>query len=304
MTEKFLRRSLLYVPGSSLKMLEKAKGIDADAIILDLEDAVSISEKDNARANVANYISELKSPNKEIIVRINSMDSIWGFKDILQISKEKPDSVIVPKANRKSLITAGMMLLAAEKEFDLKPLSIGIIPLFETAEAIADAYKILAVSSRINGVQLGAEDLTKELEIVRTAEGHEIYFARNQIAMAARARGIDIIDTPYIEIKDLEGLRRDTENAKSIGFTGKVCIHPSHIETINSVFSPTETEIIQAKNIVKAFEDAVSEGKGACMYNNKMIDAPIAERAKKIIEKAGKFSKHTEIKEETNGDFK
>ena len=286
MSDKFLRRSLLYVPGSSQKMISKAQTITADAVIFDLEDAVSISEKDQARDNVSRALSEMKNSGKEIIVRINAMDTLWGYKDIMAIARLYPYAIILPKANENSLITADMMLGAIEKELGAELYTIKLIPLFETTYSIANAYQVLGATPRIDGVQLGAEDLTKEQEITRTTSGTEILYARQQLAMAARARCIDIIDTPYTGIKDLDGLKRDTELVKSIGFTGKTCIHPTHIEVINEVFSPTAEEIENANGILAAFEEAINDGKGACMYKNKMVDAPVAERAERIIKKA------------------
>lgn len=291
MSDRFLRRSLLYVPGSSEKMVKKAETIQADAIIFDLEDAVSIHEKDAARIIVKNAVKGLKSPAKEIIVRINSVESNWGFEDIEAIAPELPDTVILPKADEKSLITTDMLLSALEKKMGVPLNTIKLIPLFETAYAIANAYQVLGATSRINGVQLGAEDLTKEQEIARSTEGKEIRYARMKLAMDARARKIDIIDTPFTGIHDLEGLRRDAEFSRDVGFTGKTCIHPSHIDTINEVFSPLASEVENARGILKAYEQSVAEGKGACMYNNKMVDVPVAERAKKIVEKADKIEK-------------
>ena len=286
MSERFIRRSLLYTPGSSMKMLTKAVDCTADAVIIDLEDAVSVAEKDSARENVCAMLTQLKKPGREVIVRVNAMDTVWGCRDILAIAPGSPDAIVVPKADEKALTVADYLLSAAEQSSGIEIGLIKMIPLFETTYAIANAYAVLGTSARIDGVQLGAEDLTKEQEIERTAAGDEITFARSQLAFAARARGIDILDTPYTGIHDLEGLRADTIRAKNIGFTGKTCIHPSHIDIINEVFSPTAEAVAYAQGVVAAMEQGVAEGKGAVMYQNKMIDAPVAERARKILKKA------------------
>jgi len=290
MSEKFVRRSLLYTPGSSMKMLTKAVGCTADAVIIDLEDAVSVAEKDAARENVCVMLPQLKRTGREVIVRVNAMDTVWGCRDILAVVPETPDTIIVPKADEKALTVADYLLTAAEQENGLEAGRIKMIPLFETTYAIANAYAVLGASARIDGVQLGAEDLTKEQEIERTPAGDEIFFARSQLAFAARARGIDILDTPYTGIRDLEGLRTDAVHAREIGFTGKTCIHPSHIDAINEVFSPTAEAVEYARGVVAAMEQGVAEGRGAVMYQNKMIDAPIAERARKILQKAERIS--------------
>lgn len=286
MSMKFLRRSLLYIPGSSLKMIGKASGVTSDAVIFDLEDAVSIGEKDAARGNVVSALPTLIGSGKEIIVRVNAMDTLWGYQDLLAVIPKRPDAVILPKADERGIITADAVISAIEQAQGMEIGTVKVIPLFETAYAIANAYQVLGAAARIDGVQLGAEDLTKEQEIVRTSAGSEILYARQQLAMAARARKIDIIDTPFTGVRDLEGLHADAALAKSIGFTGKTCIHPSHIETINSVFSPGEQEVETARGIVEALAEAVAAGKGACMYQGKMVDAPVAERAHRILAKA------------------
>lgn len=270
-------------------MLSKAVDMASDGVILELEDAVSIAEKDTARELVVSYLGKLKGIKKEVIVRVNAMDTIWGVKDILTVSKCGPDAIIVPKADEKSIIIADGLLSAAEKEAGLAPGSISIIPLFETAYSIANPLAILSVSNRVDGVQLGGEDLTKEQEITRTLEGEEIRYARHQLAMAARARNVDIIDTPFTGIKDLDGLRKDAKTAKQIGFTGKACIHPSHIAVINEVFSPTAEEVEYSRGVLEAYEAGVRQGKGAVMFQNKMIDAPIADRAERILKKADRI---------------
>lgn len=286
LSKEFIRRSFLYTPGSSSKMIAKAWETKADSIIFDLEDAVILSEKGKARENVINSIKENKQMDKEVIVRVNAMNSIYGIWDILGVAEKQPDALIIPKADENSMIVADALLEAIEEELGLKKGGIKLIPLLETTYGMINVYRILNSSSRINGVQLGAEDLTKEQGIERTREGEEIRYARGILAYAACSCGIDIIDTPFTGIKDIEGLESDTKMAKSIGFTGKTCIHPSHVETINMIFSPREEAVLHAKRLLETFDEAIKEGKGACMYEGKMIDNPIAERARKIIEKA------------------
>lgn len=296
MSERFLRRSLLYTPGSSMKMLTKAESSTADAVIMDLEDAVSVTEKDSARANVTEMIPRLRREQREVIVRVNAMDSAWGLRDLLAVIPQRPDAVIVPKADERALITADSVITAIESESGLAHGAVKLIPLFETTESIVHAYDILGASPRIDGVQLGAEDLTKEQEIERTAQGAEIEYARQTLAFAARARGIDIIDTPYTGVRDLDGLRRDAEHAKAVGFTGKTCIHPDHIATVNEVFSPSAEAVEHSRGVVAALEQGAAEGRGAVMYNGKMVDAPVAERARRILERHSRIEKTKQSK--------
>lgn len=289
MNKNLLRRSLLYIPGSSSKMLGKARDMKCDGVILDLEDSVSIGEKGTARHAVAQLLPTLSGQGKEVLVRVNAMDSVWGFKDLFAVVPALPNAIVLPKADETSLVTMDMLLTAIERDSKIEYGAIKIIALLETAYSVANSYQVLGASKRINGVQLGAEDLTKEQEISRTSEGSEIQFARQQLAMAARAHGIDIIDTPFTGIVDLEGLRKDSATAKSVGFTGKTCIHPRHIEIINEVFSPTQEEVESARALLAAYNRALNEGRGACMHENKMIDAPVAQRAERVMEKAARI---------------
>lgn len=286
MNRRFKRRSLLYTPGSSGKMLGKSVDLNADSILIDLEDAVSISEKDAAREAIAEFIPRIQATGKEAIVRVNAMNAFFGVKDLIAVAEMKPDAIILPKADVLSVKMADQILTVLEEHHKIPKGSIHIIPLLETAAGIMNAADIAGASPRINGVQLGAEDLTKELGIKRTAAGDEIAFARQMVVYAACMYNIDCFDTPFTDIKDLEGMERDVRNAAAMGFTGKTCIHPSHIDTINRVFSVSEEEVNYARRLVEAFETAVSQGKGACMFEGKMIDAPIAERAKKLLRKA------------------
>ena len=160
-----------------------------------------------------------------------------------------------------------------------------MIPLIETPASIVDAYEILGLSGFIDGVQLGAEDLTREMEVKRTGDGNEILYAREMLVFAAKARKVDVLDTPYTSVKDIDGLRRDARLAKSLGFTGKVCIHPSHIDVINEVFSPGKEDAEEAEELLKLFDLAKKDGKGAFSYKGKMVDSPVAERARGLLER-------------------
>lgn len=286
MSKKFIRRSLLYVPGSSTKMIAKAVNVTADSIILDLEDSVSITEKESARFNVINAVKSIQDTGKEAIIRVNAINSLYGIWDILEVSKVLPNAIIIPKADEKSIIVADMLLESSEENLGVTKNSIKLIPLIETTYGIVNVYSILQSAKRVNGVQLGAEDLTKEMGIDRTGDGEEIRHARNSLIYAGRACGVDILDTPFTGIKDMEGLALEVNLAKDMGYTGKVCIHPDHIQTINDIFSPKAEEVEFAKRLLVVYEAALSEGKGACMFEGKMIDKPIAERAQKVLEKA------------------
>lgn len=238
MAKKSVRRSLLYLPGSSMKMLQKVVTLHPDAVILDLEDAVSIAEKDLARRQVVEMLPQIRADGKEVLVRINGMDTPWGMEDLRAIVPCRPDGIVLPKASHAYILTADCLLTVLEKQHGLEPNSISMIPLFETTDAIVHGAELLGLCRRIDGVQFGAEDLTKEMEIPRTLGGEEIRYAREQLIFAARANGVDSLDTPFTDVKNLEALERDVAQAKAMGFTGKTCIHPSHIEAIHRAFRP------------------------------------------------------------------
>lgn len=282
----FLRRSLLYVPGSSPRMITKSFQVDADAIIYDLEDSVSPPEKQEARRRVAEAIEPAKKTGKEIIVRINLVGSQYGLHDIMEIVPHAPDALIIPKADVAGMVTADTMVGAIEAHLGWETGVIKFIPLMETADSIANAVAIVNTAARINGLQFGAEDLTKELGIVRTTIGDELQHARSVLTFAGRARGIAVIDSPFVGIADIPGLDAEVRRVKALGMTGKTCIHPAQVAVVNDVFSPTPEEVDQARRIVEAFDQSLREGKGACSLDGKMIDNPIAERARQIIGKA------------------
>jgi citrate lyase subunit beta / citryl-CoA lyase len=274
-------------------MIKKALELDADSFILDLEDAVSLTEKALARQNVKLYISHFKARGKEVIVRLNDIKTEDGVLDLEAIVEEMPNAVIVPKADEEAVLITDILIKSTEKRYGIKGFEIGIIPLLETSYSMVHTFSILTKSDRITGVQFGAEDLTKELGIERTREGKEIDYARNVIAQAGNARKIDILDTPFTHVGDDEGLIQDTNKAKSIGFTGKTCIHPNQIEIVNEVFTPKLEDVSKARQLIRVFDEAVEAGKGVCMFEGKMIDNPIADRARKLVMKADLISELT-----------
>jgi citrate lyase subunit beta / citryl-CoA lyase len=285
-----LRRSLLYVPGNSMRMITKSFDTDADSLIFDLEDSVSLSEKLNARAGVVECLEKTTQRTKEIIVRINALDTALGLQDLLAIVPKKPDAIIIPKANEAALVTADTIIGAIERDMQFARDSIGLIPLMETADSIVNVTQIVGAARRITAAQFGAEDLTKELGIDRSAHGDELQYARSALIFAGCARGIDILDTPFPNYSDVAALAVETERVRALGMTGKTCIHPCQIASVNSAFTPAVEQVTQARRIVSAFENALAEGKGAFSLDGKMVDAPIAERAQKVIDKADRIA--------------
>jgi len=279
-----VRRTLLYVPASDQHKCEKALGLECDGIIFDLEDAVSSDKKLYARRFICAFLKDIDAADKEILVRINQITGQWGFEDLQTLIPCCPDTIIIPKACKRDIIAADVFVSYLEAKHSCKTRT-GFIPLIETVSALEELSNIVEASERINGVQFGAEDFTKELEIKRTSQGNEIAFARSKLTMTARAYGLDAIDTPYINYKDEAGFAKELDYIKSIGMTAKTAIHPAQLKKINEAFIPTEQEVVQAREIIDAFEKSVREGKGACSLNGSMIDAPIVERALKVVKR-------------------
>ncbi|SEF85281.1 citrate lyase subunit beta / citryl-CoA lyase [Caloramator fervidus] len=281
-----MRRSMLFIPGNNPSMIQNSPFLGADSIILDLEDAVSLDEKDSARCLVRNALLSLDFNGCEKVVRINSISSGFGYDDIDAIARIKPDAFLIPKATEDDIEEIDSLISTIEREEGFKLGCIKLIPLIETAFGVEDVFNIIKSSKRIVAVLLGAEDLTADMGIKRTKEGEEIFYARSRIASVCAALKVDAIDTPFTDVNDFEGLRKDAEKAKLIGMSGKAAINPRQIDVINEVFSPSFDDINWAKRVIEAYEKAKMEGKGVFALDGKMVDAPILLRAKNIIEKA------------------
>lgn len=281
-----MRRTMLFMPGNNAGMLLNADALGADSVILDLEDAVSPTEKDAARILVRNALKYLDYRDCEVIIRINSIDTDFWKKDLDEIIPFRPDFIMPPKINSKEDIEiVASYMEEVEKRHDIKEAT-PIIALIETALGVENAYEIARSSDRVIGIFLGAEDLTADLRCARTKEGAEILYARGRMVMAARAANIAVYDTPFTDVDDDEGLIKDSEFAKSLGFSGKAAISPRHVMAINEVFSPSLEEIEYAKEVMDTIREAEEQGKGAVSLRGKMIDAPIVERARQTLEMA------------------
>ena len=282
-----MRRSMLFMPGNTPNMLINAAYLGADSLIFDLEDAVSPAEKDAARILIRNTLRYMDFDNQEIIVRINAIDTPFWQADMDAILPEKPDMVLLPKANRpEDIVLADEYMTKVEKACGIEAGSIRLMPLIETALGLENSFLIASASKRVNAMLLGAEDLTADLQCTRTKEGKEIEYARGRIVVAARAAAIDVYDTPFTDVNDDEGIVTDTAFAKSLGFTGKASISPRHIDVINRIFSPTQAEVDYAYEVIDAITLAKEQGKGAVALRGKMIDAPIVARAERTISAA------------------
>jgi citrate lyase subunit beta/citryl-CoA lyase len=278
-----MRRSLLFIPANNPAMMQNSLLFQADGIIYDLEDAVSIKDKDSARTLLTHFL-ETTRVNCEIIVRINGLDTPEAKKDLESIVSDAIDTIMLPKADPEALSSLDTFLTSLEEKCHLKK-KIKIIPIIELAMSLLDV-RAIARAKRVDGILLGAEDFTKDMEVERTKDGLEILMARSLVATCAKAYKIDAIDTPFTDTSDEEGLIKDCILALKLAMNAKACIHPNQIPIVNAKFSPSPEAIVWAKKVVEASQKHET---GAFSLEGKMIDKPIIERCQKILAKARKF---------------
>ena len=274
-------RTLLFIPGNNPGMLQSSDILGADGVIIDLEDAVALPEKDAARILVSEYLSTFESKTDKFI-RINPLDSPYFYDDLDAIKNLNIKGIVLPKAGIESMTKL-------QEYMNDNDLNLDIIPLVETAIGLETALDIVQISDRIIGLFLGAEDLTLDLGAKRTKESKEIEYARSRIIAASKAKGIQAFDTPFTDTDDIEGLRVDTKNAKDLGMTGKTVISPRHVDEINKMFSPSEADIDYSLRVVEGVRAANEKGLGAFSLDGKMIDAPIIKRALNLLKISGDY---------------
>jgi len=287
-----LRRSRLYLPGDEPKFFVNAGLHSPDGIILDLEDSVAPTEKDAAQLLVRNALRSVDFYGAERMVRINQLPK--GLDDLKYIIPHNVNVILVPKCE------SAEQIYQLEKEVDkLKKQhkienEVYFMPIIESALGVIKAYEIAIASKNNCALAIGLEDYTADIGTQRTNEGHESIFARQMLVNAARAAGIQPIDTVFSDVTDMEALRQSVVEAKSLGFEGKGCIHPRQIKVVHEAFAPTEDEIEKAKKIVLAFEEAEKKGLGVVSLGSKMIDPPVVKRALRTLQLA-KLSSNAEL---------
>lgn len=285
-----LRRSLLFVPASSERFFAKAKDASADTIIFDLEDAVAPDRKSEARETLKEVLRDPGFARFERTVRINALDTPYFLDDVLTMVEAGVDGLVVPKTNTAASIRfVDQLVSLAEQRAGRAPGSVVLLPLLEQPEAMGNAFAIARATPRIAGIAFGHGDFSLAMGI-KAASSREgiVWHARCQVAMAAKAAGITPIDNVFLEIPDIEGLIAETRQGKELGYEGKACIHPSQVEAVNAVYTPTAEEVAYAREVIAAFEQAVAAGKGAVAFRGRMLDGPIVESERKVLERARK----------------
>jgi citrate lyase subunit beta/citryl-CoA lyase len=271
------RRSVLYMPGSNARALEKAATLPADALILDLEDAVAPEAKELARRQVCEAVRDRRFGKREVIIRVNGLDTPWGSQDMAEACKAGPHAILVPK------IDDAAQVRAAEAGMASAPADCALWLMIETPRAIFNALQIAGAGGRLASLVMGTNDLVKEMRARHTAGREALIAALNLTVMAARAHGLAVIDGVYNDIADNAGFAAACSQGRAMGFDGKTLIHPSQVGPCNEAFSPDAGEIEQARAILAAFALPENQGKGAISLNGRMVELLHAEIARQTV---------------------
>ena len=282
-----LRRSMLFVPGSNAAMISNTFIYKPDSIMFDLEDAVALKEKDSARILVAHALQHPLYQEIETVVRVNPLDSEFGLNDLNAVVRAGVDVVRMPKTETaQDVVDMDLAITEIEKACGREVGSTKMLAAIESPLGITQANQIATASKRLIGIALGAEDYVRNLKTERSPEGIELLFARCSILQAARAAGIQAFDTVYSNANNEEGFLKEAALIKQLGFDGKSLVNPRQIELLHNLFAPTQKDVDQAEKIIAAAEEAERNGLGVVSLNGKMIDAPIIDRARLVLERA------------------
>ena len=280
-----LRRTMMFVPGNNPSMMQDAYIYGADSLMLDLEDSVTLAEKDAARRLVYHALKEVNYGTTEMVVRINPLNTPYGVKDIEAVVKAGVDVIRMPKtetAEEGKEVEAEIERV--EREIGVPVGKTQIMAAIESALGVINAYSIATSSKRMMGIALGAEDYCANLKTNRSKDGAELLLARETIVVAARAAGIDALDTVFSDMNDMETFKNEVAFIKKLGFDGKSIINPRQIDIVHEIFAPSQKEIDKARLILNAIKEAERKGSGVISLNGKMVDKPVVIRAQRCID--------------------
>ena len=287
-----LRRAVHFVPGANEKMLQKSLALPADSLVLDLEDAVTPENKDSAREVVTDWLKHVDFGRQERMVRMNPLNAPWGVPDLEVTMRGRPDSYLVPKVRtRDDLLKINTILSRLEREYGYPPGEVKLVVIAtETPQGLLN-IRDFGTCPRVDALSWGAEDLSAAIGARRNRDEHgqflEVFrYARIMTVLAATAAGVQPIDTVFVDVRDTEGLRRECLEGAWMGFTGKITIHPSQIEVVNEVFTPSAEEIAESQELLAAFEENRKAGKMAFSFKGQMVDVPHFTRARTTLERA------------------
>lgn len=278
-----LRRTMMFVPGANAAMLRDAPLFGANSVMFDLEDSVSLKEKDTSRALVHFALKTFDYSSVETVVRVNGLDSC-GALDIEAVVLAGVNVIRLPKTETaQDIVDVEAVIERVERENGIEVGRTRMMAAIESAEGVLNARDISKASKRLIGIALGAEDYVTNMKTRRYPDGQELFFARSMILHAARAAGIAAIDTVYSDVNNTEGFQNEVRMIKQLGFDGKSVINPRQIPLVNEIYTPTKKEIDHAKQVIWAIREAESKGSGVISLNGKMVDKPIVERAERVI---------------------
>jgi citrate lyase subunit beta/citryl-CoA lyase len=283
-------RTFLFAPGNHPRRIEKALSLDADAVILDLEDACPIAEKKATRAVV---VAACQRPRKGLgYVRVNAPTTEFGYGDIVAVVQKGVDGIILPKLETVGEIRAVEWVIAnLERERELPAGGFDVIPIIETAKGMANIRAITAAGTRVKRIAFGAGDFTLDLDIEWSRAETELLPYRSECVLASRTAGIEApLDTVWVDLKDAEGFVASTRHIKGLGFQGKMCIHPDQIPVANAILSPSPADVEWSRKVVHAFDEAEKAGSASIQLEGKFIDYPIVYRARRVLETAQRIA--------------
>lgn len=293
-------RSLLSVPATSRRMVEKGAASEADALFLDLEDAVAPGEKEAARGRVVAAFREVDFCGKARVFRMNALDTPYFYGDVIEVVEgagEKVDAIVVPKVRRAGdLYALDVLLSAVEAGRGLEVGSVTLEAQIESAEGLENVSEIARASGRLTGLHFGPGDFAASVGAPQASigvkdrwdeayPGHRFGYAMQRIVVAGRAAGLGVYDGPTANYKDPDALRASCRVSRALGFDGKWCIHPDQIDIVNEVFSPTEKEVERAKKVVAAYKEANASGSGAIVVDGEMVDAASIRMAERVLDR-------------------
>lgn len=282
-----LRRTMLFVPGNNPGMIRDAPIYGADSIMIDLEDSVSLQEKDSARLLVCRSLKTLDFGGAEVLVRVNGLNTPYGKDDFAAIVRARPDAIRLPKTETaQDVAEADELISEIEEKAGMERGTVKLFAAVESTKGVLNAGQIATASPRLIGIALGAEDFVTDLKTTRSPEGIELLAARSLILFAARAAGIAAVDTVFANVRDEEGFAGEVRLIKQLGFDGKSIVNPRQIAVVHRLFAPSEEEVSQSLRIIEASEAAEAIGSGVMSLDGKMIDRPIVERARRVLDLA------------------
>lgn len=276
-------RSILFTPGNNMRMIQKIPSLTADAVVLDLEDSIPILDKDTARVFIRDSLESAGAGSAEVYVRVNGLVTGLTAEDCNFVVQKGLAGIVLPKVESTTdVIESEKIIERLELERGIKD-KIPLLVTIETAKGALNAYDLATASKRVIAMGFGAVDYTRDLGTSLSKEGTELFVPRSLVSMASRAAGVQAIDTVFIDLADEQGLIRDSQIARQLGFKGKYLIHPSQIDVVTKAFSPSSKEVEYARKVVSAFKEAEAKGLGATSLEGRMIDIPVYQQAKDLL---------------------